>query len=149
MRPRGDDGRPDHLLRWLEDARSWALRELQARLGPELPHRSARQGRLLLRIPPGGARHVELAELAGVTKQALGQMLSALRAAGLVETDVDPSDGRARIVRRTAAGDRVAARIEVAVAEVERDALRRVGARRYDVMLETLRELGRGADDPA
>lgn len=51
-----------------------------------------------------GLRVGELAELAGVTKQAISQQVTHLQRIGEVENGPDPQDGRAKVVRLTAQG---------------------------------------------
>ena len=51
-----------------------------------------------------GSRLTELAERAGVTKQAMGDLVDQCEAWGLVTRAPDPRDGRARIVKFTPAG---------------------------------------------
>lgn len=52
-----------------------------------------------------GTRPTEIARRAGISKQAVGQVLDELEAAGLVERIVDPQDKRARLVRYTRKGE--------------------------------------------
>ena len=54
----------------------------------------------------GGTRIVVMAERAGVTKGAMGQLVEECRRLGLVELETDASDKRAKIVRFTARGRR-------------------------------------------
>lgn len=51
-----------------------------------------------------GTRPTEIARRAGISKQAVGQVLDELEAAGLVERIADPEDKRARLVRFTQRG---------------------------------------------
>jgi len=51
-----------------------------------------------------GARLGELAELAGMSKQAMGKLVDQCEAWGLVRREADPRDGRARLVRFTPTG---------------------------------------------
>lgn len=51
-----------------------------------------------------GTRPTEIARRAGISKQAVGQVLDELEAAGMVERIVDPEDKRARLVRFTQRG---------------------------------------------
>lgn len=51
-----------------------------------------------------GSRLTELAERAGVTKQAMGDLVDQCEAWGLVTRAPDPRDGRARIVKFTPTG---------------------------------------------
>lgn len=59
---------------------------------------------LLPHIEFTGTRATEIAERAGITKQAVGQLLDEMEAEGVIERIPDPSDGRARLVRFTAKG---------------------------------------------
>ena len=56
-----------------------------------------------------GARTVDLAERAGMTRQSMGEVVRDLADLGLVEMIPDPDDGRAKLVRFTAEGKRQAA----------------------------------------
>jgi DNA-binding MarR family transcriptional regulator len=136
------DPLPDHLLRWMEALQRRVTRELMVAFESNPPIARGRQGRLLQLIPAGGQRLSELASRARVTKQALGQMVAALEDAGMVVTTVDPADGRARIVRRTAQGDAALARIEHSIARVEERLRAEIGPRRYAAMVDAMRRLG-------
>ncbi len=61
---------------------------------------------LLPHLDVEGTRQTVLAERAGITKQAIGQMIVELEARGYVKRVADPTDARARIVRYTAKGRR-------------------------------------------
>jgi DNA-binding MarR family transcriptional regulator len=105
------------------------------------PGLGARHFRLLSALPEQGTRVARLVEVAGLTKQAMAQTLRPLEAGGFVEVVPDPGDRRARIVRRTAAGDRAERALRVALAEREAELAVRVGADRWAVTVEVLREL--------
>lgn len=49
-------------------------------------------------LPAEGARLTALAEAAGMTKQAMGELVDDLEGKGYVERRPDPSDGRAKLV---------------------------------------------------
>ncbi|MFB8281496.1 MarR family winged helix-turn-helix transcriptional regulator [Nocardia colli] len=68
-------------------------------------------------IEPDGTRLTALAERAGMTKQAMGELVRHLEGHGYVEVDVDPADRRARLVRLTKRGWAV---VDAGVAVVER-----------------------------
>ncbi|MBZ9751097.1 MarR family winged helix-turn-helix transcriptional regulator [Deinococcus sp. HMF7604] len=59
---------------------------------------------LLPYLDIGGTRIVTLAERAGMTKQAAGQLVTELEKGGYVQRHPDPDDGRATRVQFTAAG---------------------------------------------
>lgn len=98
--------------------------------------------RLLELIPPEGARITDLAEVAMMTKQGLGQHVDYLQRLGYVESDRLRTDRRVRLVRRTARGDEAAAYSRAAIERVEALWSDRLGPDRYETLRETLRELG-------
>ena len=81
-------------------------------------------------LAPEGSRVTELAERAGMTKQAMGYLIAYLEEHGYVERAPDPRDGRAQVVRRTERGwaiNRTARRV---VQEVQDEWARRLGDER-------------------
>src|SRR6478752_4287416 len=61
--------------------------------------------RVLSMVPRrGGRRLTELAVVAGMTKQAMGEFVAALTDRGLVEVEPDPADRRAKLVFLTPEG---------------------------------------------
>lgn len=79
------------------------------------------RGNLLVHIGPGGARQGDLAEKAGLTKQAVQQFVDELVADGIVRRSPDETDARARRITLTPAGeaamrdaDRIKLQIEAA-----------------------------------
>jgi DNA-binding MarR family transcriptional regulator len=92
-------------------------------------------------IGPGGDRLTSLSERAGMTKQAVGEVVSELEKLGYAERVADPSDGRAKIIRLT---DRGQAAYKVgldAMAELQRGWEERYGAERVRAMLDLMREI--------
>jgi DNA-binding MarR family transcriptional regulator len=71
-------------------------------------------------LAPAGTRLTELAERGGMTKQAMGQIVDDLERLGYVERRPDPADGRAKIVRFTAAGSAFLRDASEALAEIWR-----------------------------
>lgn len=105
------------------------------------------QAKVLQRIGPLGTRVTELAESAQVTKQTASFLVDQLERTGYVRRTPDPADARARLVHL---GDRaLAARpiADAAVAEVEAEWRKHLGARRWDQLRETLTRL-REITDP-
>jgi DNA-binding MarR family transcriptional regulator len=97
--------------------------------------------RLLSLVPPEGIRITELGERLRMTKQASGQFVSSLISTGHLEAWVDPADGRARIVVRTALGDRTVKAFNARMLRLERQWAKAVGQQRYAEFRRVLREL--------
>ena len=88
-----------------------------------------------------GTRLTVLAQNAGMTKQAMGQIVDDLEQLGYVERTPDPGDGRAKIVRFTAAGlDFVCDAAEV-LDGIWREYSALLGARELDQLQDTLHKL--------
>src|SRR4051812_25897245 len=76
----------------------------------------------VLRWPgPNGQRPVELAQQAGLTRQAMNYLLDQLEELGYVERRAAPDDVRSRRVHLTPRGTSTIAVIREAVNELERD----------------------------
>ena len=127
------------LLEQLDRQLSQDLRRQQLRSRDPEVHGSA--FKVLTLIPGGGGRITDIAELAGVTKQALGQLVGVLERNGLVERRRDEADRRSRIVVRTRKGDRVTHAAYEVLSGIETEWRRRVGARRWDTFRAVLVEL--------
>ena len=138
-----DDGLPDHLARWLEAVSKRLHTELGARGMRDFPGLRGSHRRILQMIPPQGLRITDLALLAGMTKQALGEFVDALEESGFVSIRRDPADGRVRLVTRTAQGDQAAVAAQRAIEDIERAWREEIGAAHYDAMKQVLRVLGK------
>jgi DNA-binding MarR family transcriptional regulator len=109
-------------------------RKLQERLFKQLaengfPEIRVSHSAVLRHLPPVGARLVDLAEQAEMTKQSMAYLVGYLETHGYVEIQPDPSDGRAKLVLLTERGHCCAkAAVEIS-AELEREAGRRIGVR--------------------
>lgn len=75
-----------------------------------------------------GSRLTELAERAGMSKQAMGDLVDQCEAWGLVTREPDPRDARARVVRFTATGLAWLQAFRDAVAQAEAEFRSEVGA---------------------
>lgn len=137
-----DGDLPQHVFRWIEAAQRRIAIELDLVLDAEVKDIGLRRLRILQLVPSEGARQKELAERALVTKQAMAENVDALEAAGLVERTSDPHDGRAWLVVRSAHGSRVCVAMDDAMRQVEKELARAVGADRYALFQDILRELG-------
>jgi DNA-binding MarR family transcriptional regulator len=107
-----------------------------------IPDLRPSQAIALLLVDRSGTRLTVLAERAGVTKQAMMQMVDDLQGMGCLRRVPDPSDARAKIVRLTAKGLRHRAASRKALQSVESRARRRLGPRRYEGLRSTLVEIG-------
>lgn len=77
-----------------------------------------------------GTRLTELARRMGVSKQAVGQLVGELEEYGVLERVPDPTDGRAKLVRFTAAGQRSLLDGIAVLNELEQELMQRLGPRR-------------------
>ncbi len=107
----------------------------------ELTQLTASQFRLLDQLGPEGARAADVAHRDGITKQALGQLAVQLAGRGYVEIIPDPTDRRAKVIRRTARGDRARRAARAATATVEDRWRSEVGEERYNTFREVLLQL--------
>ncbi len=75
----------------------------------------------------GGSRLTDLAEAAGMSKQAMGDLVTQCEAWGIVQRTPDPRDARARLVCFTEAGLLWLAAFEAAVLQAEAEFRQEVG----------------------
>ena len=113
------------------------------RLTAGIPHPfRPSHGRLLDLIPDGGIRPSAIASDVWITKQAVGVRLREMQELGWVSTTRDPADGRAVIVKRTAAGSRIHRAARQAIAKLEAEWAEAVGPDRFDTFRAVIDELG-------
>jgi len=122
-----------------------ALRELRGGLHrlseSRFPGLRARHYRLLGFVPAKGVRPARLAEVGGLTKQALAQSLTPLLDGGYLDVVPDPADRRARVLLLTGRGREVLAAVRAVEAEYERAWGERVGAERWSAARAVLLDL--------
>jgi DNA-binding MarR family transcriptional regulator len=88
-----------------------------------------------------GMRLTELASLAGLTKQSVGEIVDDLAARGYVERIPDPADRRAKLIRLTEKGE-IARGVGAGLfEEIEQRWAKRFGAERLAAMRELLEEI--------
>jgi DNA-binding MarR family transcriptional regulator len=123
----------------LKAARLLDERALQrlARLPGAPPVRPAHT-RLFPHLDLVGVRATALAERLGVSKQAITPLVADLVAWGVVEQVPDPSDGRARLVRFSAAGLGALVHGLSVLASFEAEVEARVGSGQMDAFREVL-----------
>jgi DNA-binding MarR family transcriptional regulator len=113
--------------RIIQDLNAAGFRELR------LPHMA------VFRFPgPDGARPGVLAEGAGMSKQAMNQLLRSLERLGYVARSDKPREGRARIVRLTKRGHAAYAKIHEILRQIEREWSAELGAERFRELKDLL-----------
>lgn len=133
---------PGHIPYLLELAIRRMQQDLHTIVGSAgFPHLRGSHFRILSMIPPEGARPSALADVAQITRPALGELVAHLRTHGYVTTTADASDGRAVLVRLTRRGKRAADEANQGVEELKRQWSAEVGSDRLEAMLEVLAAL--------
>jgi DNA-binding MarR family transcriptional regulator len=87
---------------------------------------------------PRGMRLTELAERAGMSRQAMTYLIAELEARSYVERRPDPSDGRASLVDLTLRGEEAITAIRASVRRLEREWEGQLGRSRFGQFRETL-----------
>lgn len=90
-----------------------------------------------------GSRVVDLAQVNGLTKQAMSQIVAEIEQQGYIAKKEDPSDGRARKLRLTAKGKKLIQDSLEAYEEMEREFEVLVGREKLDTFKEIAAELVR------
>ena len=142
-KPPAEDALPDHVARWLEAASKRLYADLRIQGLLMFPELRGSHRRILQMIPPQGIRITDLALIADMTKQALGEFADWLEQSGFVRSGRDPADGRVRLVTRTDRGDAAAEAASQAIAAVEREWRKELGTEVFETMKQALRQLGR------
>ena len=94
---------------------------------------------VVLQYPgPDGVRPGMLAERAGMSKQAMNQLLRSLEGLGYVARSDAPELGRARIVHMTKRGVAAYARMQDVLRDVERDWRAELGPKEFERLKELL-----------
>jgi DNA-binding MarR family transcriptional regulator len=126
----------------LDDAKRLGFAELHRRLEAE-GHPKVRNahGCVFRYVDTEGSRLTELAALAGLTKQAVGEFVDDLEQLGYVERIPDPVDGRAKLIRLTERGaDARQAAVRI-FDGIEQEWVERFGEERVAIVREVLEEL--------
>lgn len=100
-----------------------------------------RHGSVFRFIEAEGSRLTTLAERAGLTKQAIGEVVGELERLGYVERAADPHDRRAKVIRLTergVEGQVAAARV---LEEIEQRWARHLGQDRIAMLRQTVEEI--------
>ncbi|MFO0688117.1 MAG: MarR family transcriptional regulator [Myxococcota bacterium] len=98
-------------------------------------------GQILTLIGPSGARLHRLAELHGVSRQAISATARDLEAQGYLQREADPTDRRGVVVRLTGRGRRLIEDSVAALDDLERDWRKRIDADEFEVFARVARRL--------
>ena len=131
------------MARWLEAVSKRLHADLGAQGRRDFPELRGSHQRILQMIPPQGIRITDLAAIAGMTKQALGEFADWLEQSGFVTSRRAEHDGRVWLISCTPRGDAAAEGASRAIADIERRWREELGAARFDIMKQALRDLGR------
>jgi DNA-binding MarR family transcriptional regulator len=91
-------------------------------------------------VGPSGARLTDVAEQAGITKQALGELASDMERLGYLERVPDPTDRRAKLLRLTGHGRAAQAAGLAILDDIEAEWAERYGAERMRALRALLEE---------
>ncbi len=93
----------------------------------------------VLQFPgPDGVRPGILAERAGMSKQAMNQLLRSLEALGYIVRSDAPEEGRARMIRFTKRGHAAYAKIHDILRDIEREWSAELGPKRFAQLKDLL-----------
>lgn len=93
----------------------------------------------VLQFPgPDGVRPGTLAERAGMSKQAINQLLRSLESLGYIVRSDAPDEGRARIVRFTRRGRAAYSKIHDILRDIEREWSAEIGPKQFAQLKELL-----------
>jgi DNA-binding MarR family transcriptional regulator len=137
---------PTPLPALLDDLAALGFAEFHRRLN-EAGHPVIRQGHgcVFRFIHEGGSRLTDLADSAGLTKQAVGEVVADLEGLGYVERAADPQDGRAKLIRLTERGADARRTALGIFADMESGWAERYGTERVAALRELLEEIAAGA----
>jgi DNA-binding MarR family transcriptional regulator len=92
-------------------------------------------------IPPGGIRLTELATRAGMTKQAMAELVAEIERRGYLQRTTDPADRRAKIITFTGQGWATVNLALSALAELEAETTGRLGETAISQLRSTLLQI--------
>jgi DNA-binding MarR family transcriptional regulator len=126
----------------LEEAKTVGFEELHRRLAErgfaDIRHA---HGCVFRYVGREGVRLTDLAELAGHSKQAVGEFVADLEALGYLERVADPADRRAKIIRLTTRGVEAKQAALESFAAIEREWAEQIGEERVAALRDALERL--------
>lgn len=129
-----------------------ASRKINSAIVGELQHRGfgdlkSTHTSLLSNLDMEGASMSAIAKRAGMTKQAMGRLADELIGLGYIDSEPDPNDGRASILRFTASGLELMHSSFDIMADIEKRCVDMIGKQRFDVLLDALGVISEQFDD--
>lgn len=100
-----------------------------------------KHGAVFANLDPEGTRPSVLAERAGITRAALGELVDELEQLGYVRRQMDPTDRRAKLVTPTAAAREVVDIVARVNRRIERRYRERLGRQGYAALREALQAI--------
>ncbi|WP_395448020.1 MarR family winged helix-turn-helix transcriptional regulator [Aminobacter sp. UC22_36] len=132
----------DHVgWRLWQASRAWQAEFAEAMRSAGHGWFSEARASLLGHIPRRGIRQVALIERAGISKQAVQQLLDGLEAEGVIERLPDPQDKRGKLVHYTAGGLAALGDGDRIKLEIERGYRERLGQGPFEALMAALRGL--------
>lgn len=132
---------PDFVGRYLREAWTFLIDDLDRGLRADYPDVTPAQARIITLLDREGMRLVDLAARAQLTKQSAGELVAGLEQLGLVERVPDPADGRAKLVVPTAEGIRAMERGLAVVQSIHRQWTALIGDDEMATLMRTLGSL--------
>lgn len=121
--------------------REFELEVLEALHRAGYPDLTAADLEVLRFIKPEGSRAVDVARLAGISKQGIAKALTSLEARGYLRRQADALDSRAKVIAFTRAGERLMTKAIEAIRRVEHRYERLLGRRRIQDLKRLLTRL--------
>jgi len=100
-------------------------------------------------IPPGGIRLTDLAARAGMTKQAMAELVAEIERRGYLQRTTDPADRRAKIIEFTGKGWSLVNTALPALGELEAEITSKLGEPAVGQLRSTLLEILDRPAEPA
>lgn len=139
---------PDHVgWRLWQANRDWQARFAMAMREAGHGWFSESRAALLGHIPRRGMRQADLIEHAGISKQAVQQLLDGLEAEGVIERSPDPEDRRGKLVRYTERGLAALGDGDKVKLDIERAYRQRLGESGFEALTAALRLLATRPQD--
>lgn len=127
------------LIGTLAYALYWVDESLQASLQAAGWERMSRtRSMIMVSITAGINRPADLARSLGISRQAIHQLLQAMRDEGLIEMVADPKDRRAKVVQFAASADKIRADAAKIMKGIEKELARRLGEAEFKSLKKAL-----------